>query len=374
MNTRIPEDLSDLPDVQSEELGAAPLPPAAPVPEDVGDLPDAPEPAPGAPPAAEAARRSGAVARTATLVALAVVGVAAAVAVVEIHDLVLRAYRMNAVLGVVTGVLTAVLAGLIGLVVAREVRGYLRLKTVDGLRGVFHELGMRPRDPDADREVRREVRQFLAALETPPEAELSVRIERLRERLAIAESTAEWEEDIERILLRPMDEEAYQAIRREAVNVAVATALSPYGFLDALIALWRNIRLVGRIAAIYRLRAGRYGTFVILRRTIAAAALADLAHEASLALLGTTRSVTSLIGAHAAQGATNALLTIRVGLKCQEQCRPLAMPAARRQGMMRMMLSTVRGSLAAIGGRRRRADDEPDAADPDGTPAADRSG
>jgi putative membrane protein len=370
MSGRIPEDLSELPDFCVEDVDTTPLETVEPVPEDVSELPDAPpppaEPAEAPSAAAAGVRRAFARSPVATLFVVAIVGLALAVAFVEVHSLVGAVYEANALLGVLTAGLVLLLVGLLSVIVTREVRGYLRLKTVDSLRESFRELEAHPHDPDADRKVQAEVDQFLDALGTGADTEMTVRIERLRQRLDVAESTPEWEDDIERILLRPLDEEACEAIRHEAVNVGVGTALSPYGILDAVITLWRNFRLMRRIAGIYRLRAGAYGTFLILRRTIAAAALADLAQEASVALLGTTRSLTSIIGAPVAQGIANATLTIRLGLKCQEQCRPLPIPASKQQGTVKMLVGTVAGSVRGLAGKRRRTDEEPQTSpDPD---------
>jgi len=80
-------------------------------------------------------------------------------------------------------------------------------------------------------------------------------------------------------LLRSIDREVDLLIRREARNVAIGTAISPNAVLDAFISLWRNTRLVTRVARAYGVRAGTYGTFVLIRRSFVSAALADLAQE-----------------------------------------------------------------------------------------------
>jgi putative membrane protein len=164
----------------------------------------------------------------------------------------------------------------------------------------------------------------------------------------LVEDPVEWKQDLERILLGPMDEEVDALVRREAVNVGLATAISPSGFIDAVIVAWRNFRLVKQIAGIYRVRAGAYGTYLIVRRTVASIAVADLAHEASIALLGTTRSLTSFVGRPLTQGLANATMTILVGLKAQDQCRPVTLPDERRRSAARMLVGSVRDGIKRL--------------------------
>jgi len=121
---------------------------------------------------------------------------------------------------------------------------------------------------------------------------------------------------------RRLDEEARQAIQRESFNVGLGTAVSPYGFVDAILVCWRNVRLIRHIAEVYQVRPGAYGTWLILKRVVVAVALADLAQEASTAFLGAFRGIASLISP-VGQGLTNAALTIRLGLLAQRECRPL---------------------------------------------------
>ena len=55
-----------------------------------------------------------------------------------------------------------------------------------------------------------------------------------------------------------------------------------------------------------------------------------------------------MIGAPLAQGLANAGLTIRVGLKAQEQCRPLLVPPEKKVGTLRMLLSSVADTVRRL--------------------------
>jgi len=358
---QIPEDLSRLPDA-SRRPGAPSAVGVAEVPEDLSALPDA-EPSEEEIVQAEAAD-AGRRARAGVL-GLSVAGVlvllAALYVVLEVTDLVARGFAVHPALGWTTAALAGLLLGLVSWIVGRELRGYLHLRVFVRLRDGFEELKERPGDRELEREARGEIEGLLRYLTKAGDPPLLVDVQRVRERMDLAEDPLEWRQDLERILLHPMDEQAESLIRREAVNVGLGTAISPSGFVDAIIVAWRNFRLVKQIAGIYRVRAGAYGTYLILRRTVASIAVADLAHEASIALLGTTRSMTSFLGKPLTQGLANATMTVLVGLKAQDQCRPLVLPDERKRSIARMLAGSVRDGIKRLApGSGRRNEQEED--------------
>jgi putative membrane protein len=355
MRVQIPEDLSQLPDA-SRRSGAPSAVEVEEVPEDLSALPDA---EPSEEEILEAQVAGTGKRMKAGLLGLSVAGVlallAALYAVIEVTDVVARGFAVHPALGWTTAALAGLLVGLVSWIIARELRGYLHLRVFVRLREGFEELKERPGDRELEREARGEIEGLLRYLAKAGEPSLLVDIQRVRERMDLAEDPLEWRQDLERVLLGPMDEQTEALIRREAVNVGLATAISPSGFIDAVIVAWRNFRLVKEIAGIYRVRAGAYGTYLILRRTVASIAVADLAHEASIALLGTTRSLTSFLGKPLTQGLANATMTTLVGLKAQDQCRPLVLPDERKRSIARMLVGSVRDGikrLAPRGGRR----------------------
>jgi len=345
MKTHVPEDLSSLPDAHPDQATTT-LKERA-LPEDVSALPEAPT---GEPPAAKAPRpktpmRHG---RALTLLVAALLALALLAAAMEVSGLISASYGVHPALGWAAAALVALCVALLGLIVAREVEGYVRLSSFEQMKATFDGLRRTPADHALHGRAQREVERFLRCLEQAADPALLLKTQRLRDRMDLADTPAEWGEDIERILLADMDEEARDVIRREAVNVALGTALSPYGVLDAVIVIWRNVRMVRRIAGVYRVRAGAYGTWLILRRAVAAAALADLAQEASVALLGTTRSLASVVGAPLAQGLANAAMTVRVGLKALEECRPLRLPKEQRVGIVKTLMSSVTSAVRRL--------------------------
>ncbi len=126
-------------------------------------------------------------------------------------------------------------------------------------------------------------------------------------------------------LLEPLDRKTADAIRAEAFRIGVATAVSPYGMLDAFIVLWRNCNLIARIACIYYGRPSPRGTFAILRDVSLATAagaymdnLGELAGEFVGSLAGKTAG---FFAGPLMEGCLNAVATLRIGYLAKRRCR-----------------------------------------------------
>ena len=132
------------------------------------------------------------------------------------------------------------------------------------------------------------------------------------------------EKDVAR-LLEPLDRKANETIRKEALGVGIATAVSWNGTVDAFLVLWRNCNLVSRIASIYYGRPGVRGTFSILRdvsgATIASAYLQDLSDMAGEALGSLFGKSLGAFAGPVLEGGINAVATLRIGYVAKARCR-----------------------------------------------------
>ncbi len=126
------------------------------------------------------------------------------------------------------------------------------------------------------------------------------------------------------VLLR-LDREADAALRRAAMQIATAAALSPKAWLDGALFMWRGVRLVREIAEIYGLRPGILGTWTLLRRVMlgaATVAAADLAGGVAMQALVTSTLVQKL-GGEVAGAAAAWQRMYRLGQAAIAACRPL---------------------------------------------------
>jgi len=267
--------------------------------------------------------------------------------VVGMVQFTMDAFLAGVLLGWLTVVLLLALVGLTAAIVAREIKSYRRLRQVEHLREIGDRCRSDPRDEEAETLLIGELSDLLDDLEENGSDETRVRVREARMASGPNAVAVEWMEALEECLLAPMDEEVSRAIEKEAFNVGVGTAISPYGFVDAAVVLWRNVRMVRRIAEIYQVRPGACGTWLIVKRAVAAVALADLAQEMSTAFLGAFRGIASLISP-LGQGLTNATLTIRLGLLAQRECRPLTPPKEKQKSAAKVLSRTVLQQIKRI--------------------------
>jgi hypothetical protein len=202
-------------------------------------------------------------------------------------------------------------------------------------------------------------------------------------------------------LLEPADREVKILIEQEARRVAILTALSPSGRLDAALMLWRHGRLVLRIAELYGVRPGACGCVRLLGRVVLNMAAAEVSQElidllraayapgaikaatdgikggfewvsragvsmaaiepisgGLLALFGWAgKGAAGLAGTAAEmaagpllQGLLTAILTVRIGLAAQDECRLIGMSTEERRAMGAGTFSAVLGFLrSALG-------------------------
>ena len=169
--------------------------------------------------------------------------------------------------------------------------------------------------------------------------------EQYRDAIADTHDDREAMQLFERIVLRPLDEAAYAAVRRAARDTAIGASVSPVAGLDALIVLWRSLRMVREIAEVYGLRPTRLSVLALIRRmflTATFAVTADVMGDVLGAHLG--GRLAGLVSGKLAEGVFAGVRTARLGLLAIEQCRPLPFAADDRPNL-RQLVSQSLGSL-----------------------------
>jgi putative membrane protein len=125
-------------------------------------------------------------------------------------------------------------------------------------------------------------------------------------------------------VLRPLDERAYQIVRRSARDVGALTALSPLGLLDSAFVLTRTLAMLRAIARLYGVRPGAAASAKLMRRAIVNVLAADVSEMISdAAVEATGATLLHVLSARVGQGAVNALLAAKLGLIAMQLCRPL---------------------------------------------------
>lgn len=127
-----------------------------------------------------------------------------------------------------------------------------------------------------------------------------------------------------RKVLSKVDQKALAEIGKFSTESVVLVALSPIAVIDMLIMLWRNLRLVNKIAALYGLKLGYWSRIKLIKQVIfnmAYAGASELVADLGADLLGA--ELLGKMSARMAQGLGAGMLTARLGLKAMHMCRPI---------------------------------------------------
>lgn len=154
----------------------------------------------------------------------------------------------------------------------------------------------------------------------------------------------EWLRRFEHEFLGPLDHAAGQQTWRHMQAVGLFTATASRGALDALAVLVVSYKLVEDLCTIYHVRAGRWGTAVILAHIVVNLVTAsqldtvadtvessfdDWLHSTVETGAATVAGIAGRLFGKAAEGSANALLLRRLSVRTQAYLRPLrTRPAA----------------------------------------------
>lgn len=127
-----------------------------------------------------------------------------------------------------------------------------------------------------------------------------------------------------RNVLSQVDQKALKEIAKFSSESVVLVALSPIAVIDMLIMLWRNLRLVNKIASLYGLKLSYWSRVKLIKQVIinmAYAGASELVADLGADLLGA--ELLGKLSARMAQGLGAGMLTARLGLKTMHLCRPI---------------------------------------------------
>ena len=257
---------------------------------------------------------------------------------VAMWDFVSGLLSRNVYLGQAALWLLALIAGVLVLVLLRELAAFARLSKIETMRKDVRDA-MEDGGEAAAIKVTKRLDSFYSG----------------RADLRWARQTlAEYQGDVidgpdllalsERQLMTPLDQMAMIEVQMAARNVAAATALIPLAMVDVLVALTTNVRMVRRIAEVYGGRAGTLGSWRLLRAVathlLATGAVAigdDMI--SSVAGGGALSKVSRKFG----EGVVNGALTARVGLAAMEVCRPMPFQALKRPRVSGVLKKALAG-------------------------------
>jgi putative membrane protein len=125
-------------------------------------------------------------------------------------------------------------------------------------------------------------------------------------------------------VMKDIDQQAHRIVIQRSKETALMVMISQIALLDAILTLWRNVRMIRDIASLYGGRPGFFGSIGLISGVLQNLIYADVSEmvAGSVAeILGS--SMLSVMSAQVAQGLGSGVLTARLGLHAMQACRPL---------------------------------------------------
>ncbi|MBL4910922.1 MAG: TIGR01620 family protein [Alteromonadaceae bacterium] len=128
-----------------------------------------------------------------------------------------------------------------------------------------------------------------------------------------------------RTVLSKVDERAINEIAKFSTESVVLVALSPVALIDMLIMLWRNLRMIDKIAGLYGLKLGYWSRIKLIKQVfvnMAYAGASEMLTDVGADMLGA--DILGKISGRLAQGLGAGMLTARLGLRVLKLARPIS--------------------------------------------------
>jgi putative membrane protein len=129
---------------------------------------------------------------------------------------------------------------------------------------------------------------------------------------------------LDRLVIRPLDEESHRIIARRARRVTLLTTVTPAAALDIVFVAAQNLRMLRELAELYGGRPSTLSTLKLARMVVAHLAVTGgLALSDNLIQHLVGKGLLGRLSARFGEGAVNGILTSRIGLATRDVCRPV---------------------------------------------------
>lgn len=147
-----------------------------------------------------------------------------------------------------------------------------------------------------------------------------------------------------RLVLSKVDEKAMAEIAKFSTEAVVLVALSPVALIDMLLILWRNLRMINKVAGLYGLKLGYWSRIKLIRQVfvnMVYAGASELIADFGADMIGA--DLLGKLSGRLAQGLGAGMLTARLGVKTMQLCRPIPFENKPKLSHVRKeMLTTIK--------------------------------
>lgn len=151
-----------------------------------------------------------------------------------------------------------------------------------------------------------------------------------------------------RVVLSKVDEKAMAEVAKFSTEAVVLVSLSPVALVDMLIMLWRNLRMINKVAGLYGLKLGYWSRIKLIRQVFVNmiyAGASELITDFGTDMIGA--DLLGKLSGRLAQGLGAGMLTARLGVRTMQLCRPIPFDDKPKLSHVRKeMLSTIKNLMS----------------------------
>ncbi len=246
------------------------------------------------------------------------------------------AFARSDMFGYLAAAVVAAGVGGATLIIGRELKSFLALRSVEQNQARLEAAGNRPGSAG----MREAIRLVLASV--PRDRESEAAIEAYQRQVQVHHTPQQQVELLSRTVMRPLDRRAEAVVRRAAARGFAMTAIAPTTLIDTVLFAVVSIRMVRGIAACYGHRPTAAATMHLLRRLVfevgklGAVGLAGMAVTQHM-----SGAVLERLAADSAESMYAAQRISRIGLITMGLCRPVPF----QEGEVPGIFSSLIGNL-----------------------------
>lgn len=127
-----------------------------------------------------------------------------------------------------------------------------------------------------------------------------------------------------RLVMSKVDQQALAQIAKFSTEAVVLVAVSPVAIIDMLVLMWRNLRMIDKIAGLYGIRLGYWSRIKLIKQVftnMVYAGASEIIADVGVEMLGI--ETLGRLSTRVAQGLGAGMLTARLGIKTLKLCRPI---------------------------------------------------
>ncbi|TKB44689.1 YcjF family protein [Thalassotalea mangrovi] len=127
-----------------------------------------------------------------------------------------------------------------------------------------------------------------------------------------------------RHVLADVDKQAMEQVAKFSTEAVVLVAISPIALVDMMILLWRNLRMLDKVAGLYGIRLGYWSRIRLIKQVfvnMVYAGASEIIADVGVDMLGV--GALGKLSTRMAQGLGAGMLTAKLGIRTIKLCRPV---------------------------------------------------